>query len=285
MRNILLTTAVFGLFTLPGMAADMPVKAPPPVCQWCGFYIGGTAGGAWGENTSVDVVTTNTFINFPVLSPLGVSVGPASATATSGNISVDNRRGFTGGFEAGYNWQFENFVAGFETDIEGVSGSGSAAVAKSLTRNGFPGLAYNGTVAVSEKVNYLGTVRGRLGFLVAPTWLFYGTGGLAYGGTSSSTALAGAEAPNSGTTDVAGGGSTSGTRAGWTAGLGAEWMFMPHWTVKAEWLHYDLGRVTYSNGTMTGFLTGTTTVNFRDASNSTVTFAGDIVRAGLNYKF
>jgi outer membrane immunogenic protein len=115
--------------------------------------------------------------------------------------------------------------------------------------------------------------------------LAYGTGGLAYGSASSATAIAGAETPNTGTTNIAGLGSYSNTRVGWAAGAGLEYLFIPNWTVKAEWLHYDLGTATYSNGTMNGLLTGTNTIAFTDVSNSAVKFTGDIVRAGLNYKF
>jgi opacity protein-like surface antigen len=39
---------------------------------------------------------------------------------------------------------------------------------------------------VSRRVTYLGTVRGRLGLLATPTFLVYGTAGLAYGGVRSS---------------------------------------------------------------------------------------------------
>jgi outer membrane immunogenic protein len=62
-------------------------------------------------------------------------------------------------------------------------------------------------------------------------------------------------------------------------------IFIPNWTVKAEWLHYDLGTATYSNGSMNGLLNGTNTIAFTDVSSSSVKFTGDIVRAGLNYKF
>ena len=63
-----------------------------------------------------------------------------------------------------------------------------------------------------------------------------------------------------------------------------EYLFAANWTVKAEWLHYDLGTATYSNGTMTGILANGP-INFTDVSSSTVKFSGDIVRAGINYKF
>lgn len=296
MKKLLLATAAFGALAFPALAADMasaPVyKAPPPisVCNWCGFYVGATAGGAWNDNDPVNVVTTNSFNAGPPLSNAqGMTNGPASAAATTANIGA-SRVGFTGGVEAGYNWQLGNAVAGFETDIQAITGKSSATVTQVVPRVGFPGLNYTGTVAVSSKVDYVGTVRGRLGFLVAPTLLLYGTGGLAYGGTSSSTAITGAETPAVQTNDIAGTGATSGARVGWTGGAGLEWLFMSHWTLKAEWLHYDLGSVTYSNGTMNGIVAASSPlfaglVRFTDVSTSSVRFSGDLVRAGVNYKF
>jgi outer membrane immunogenic protein len=282
MRKFLLAGISMGPLVAPAIAAD----APPPtlVCLWCGFYVGGTLGGAWTGKNSVNVVTTNNFNN-PVLSPLEITAGPAAAVASSANLGV-GKGGFIGGFEAGYNWQFgSNWVAGLETDIEGISGGGdSDAVTQVVPRTAFPGFNYTSTVAVSDKVSYLGTVRARLGFIVAPSWLLYGTGGLAYGGASSSTAIGGGETPFTSSTNIAGAGSVSGTRTGWTTGVGLEWQFATNWTVKAEGLHYDLGTITYSNGTLSSVLT-TGPLAFTDLSTSIVKFSGVIVRAGLNYKF
>jgi outer membrane immunogenic protein len=62
MKRVLLTMAAFGLFALPAMAADLaprPVyKAPVPVWSWTGFYIGGTAGGAWLDSNITASGTT-----------------------------------------------------------------------------------------------------------------------------------------------------------------------------------------------------------------------------------
>jgi outer membrane immunogenic protein len=223
-----------------------------PPLDWTGFYIGGTVGGDWTDNNSVNVVTTDSFINFLADSPLGISSGAASATASSGTVGV----GRTGGFEGGYNYQFQsNVVVGFETDIENLSGGGSGALTQVISRAGFQGFNYTSTVAVSDHLHYLGTVRGRLGFLPKSTLLPYFTGGLAYGGASSSTAITGGETPFTDSSNIAGVGTFSGTRIGWTIGGGVEWMLSRNWTVKAEYLHYDLGTATYSNGTMTAFLT------------------------------
>ena len=36
-------------------------------------------------------------------------------------------------------------------------------------------------------------------------------------------------------------------RLGWSAGAGVEWMFNPKWSVKAEYLYYDLGTANTAN--------------------------------------
>lgn len=289
MKKFLLTAVAFTAVGLPAMAADLaPVyKAPSPALApgWTGFYLGGTLGGAWSD-TSVDVGTTNTFVNTPALSPLGRTAGPASAVAATGSVGTKTTA-LTGGVEGGYNWQLApNWLVGIEADFEAfASSNGPGQVTQVAPRTGFPGDTYTATLSASDRIDWLGTVRGRLGFLIAPALLVYGTGGLAYGSATSTTAITGAETPNTGTTNIAGLGSYSNTRVGWAAGAGLEYLFAPNWTVKAEWLHYDLGTATYSNGTMSGFLTGTNTIAFTDVSSSTVKFTGDIVRAGVNYKF
>ena len=49
-----------------------------------------------------------------------------------------------------------------------------------------PGSTAVAAIAASKSLDYLGTVRGRLGYLFTPTLLVYATGGLAYGGVNSS---------------------------------------------------------------------------------------------------
>jgi outer membrane immunogenic protein len=162
---------------------------------------------------------------------------------------------------------------------------------------------WNTTTAVSDHLNYLGTVRARIGVIAWPTLLLYGTGGFAYGGVSSNTSMginatvnatgspAEALPPGSPVPGVAPGftsGSFSGTRTGWTAGAGLEWMFLPNWSAKLEYLHYHLGSATYGTG---GYsvnvgptdlpLTGIAAI----ATSTTEQFRGDIVRVGLNYQF
>jgi outer membrane immunogenic protein len=121
-------------------------------------------------------------------------------------------------------------------------------------------------------------VRGRLGFLVAPTWLIYVTGGLAYGGVNGSTTLN--QVGTNGFVGV-GFGSFSDTRAGGTIGAGLEWMFAQRWTAKVEYLHYDLGTPSFASVATSGFFA---TPVYQNVLSSTH-FQGNLVRVGLNYRF
>jgi outer membrane immunogenic protein len=59
-------------------------------------------------------------------------------------------------------------------------------------------------------------------------------------------------------------------------------MFAPHWTVKGEYLYYDLGELTV-NTLLLGFEpTGVVQSSF---AQTTTRFNGSIARAGINYKF
>jgi outer membrane immunogenic protein len=257
-----------------------------PGQDWTGYYIGVNAGGTWSGN-SVDVTTVSTFINTAALTPLGQTSGPAAAAGATGSFPV-NRTGFIGGGQYGYNYQISSsVVAGIEADIQGVAGAtGSSGVTNVTPRTGFfPPNTMVTTVGVRQRLDYLGTVRGRLGFLVTPTLWAYATGGLAYGGVESSTSITTSENPITGSTTATGSGSAPTARLGWTAGGGVEWAFAPSWSAKAEYLYYDLGTATYGNGPLTSFLTGTTTVNFVDSSSSSTRFTGSIARVGINYQF
>jgi outer membrane immunogenic protein len=294
MRKFLLTTAAFGLLAAPSMAADLaPVyKAPAPVCMWCGFYVGFNAGGTWSDNDSVNV-TSALAQDFD---PGPDSVGAASAAGASGKVPGEGGARFIGGGQIGYNWQISSaWLGGIETDLQGVVGNGSG----NGTLNTSVGLAdffgnpdtFTTTIRTTKQLDYFGTLRGRFGYLFGPTFLAYGTGGLAYGGVKASTSIG--QANNDcvffpgdclqPTTSAAG--AISQTRIGWTAGAGLEWLFATRWSAKVEYLYYDLGSVTFANaplvtgiGTLAG-AGGPAIVN----STTTVDFKGNIVRVGVNY--
>jgi outer membrane immunogenic protein len=123
-------------------------------------------------------------------------------------------------------------------------------------------------------------LRGRLGIVANQNWLLYVTGGLAYGGVKANDSIV--QTSTNGFSG-AGFGSLSTTRAGWALGAGTEWMFAPKWSVKAEYLHYDLGTASFGSapvGTPTSaFFVGTP----YQTNVTSVRFQGDMVRLGLNY--
>jgi outer membrane immunogenic protein len=59
---------------------------------------------------------------------------------------------------------------------------------------------------------------------------------------------------------------------GWTAGAGGEWAFAPRWSLKGEWLHYDVG-----NQKVGGAIDNNTVTQFFNIKNT--------IRGGINYHF
>jgi outer membrane immunogenic protein len=229
--------AAFALFSAPALGADRPVpyKAAPmaaaaPVFNWTGFYIGGQGGYAWGDSVQC----------FQCGEPTGGATDPYHI------------RGGFGGATAGYNWQFNpNWIVGIETDFSfsGIKGIGHDSPTY-------------GCGECFTKVDWFGTVRGRLGYAVGNT-LFYGTGGWAYGHLKASFTSC-LPTPD-----------CHGTRHdGWTAGGGIEWAFAPAWSAKLEYLHVDLGRRVFSD-----------TGNCAVVVSCSVDAKFDLVRVGLNYRF
>ena len=166
-------------------AADMALKAPPlpaPVYSWTGWYVGLNLGGSFGK-----AADTSTF-----------GAGPTVFSSTSSRLD-----GVIGGGQIGYNWQANsNWLLGLEADIQGSSERGTATSSVGIA--GLCGViavfpcTTLGTLVDQEKLPWFGTVRGRVGVLASPTWLFYVTGGLAYGEIKSSETLTVAGGPFAG---------------------------------------------------------------------------------------
>jgi outer membrane immunogenic protein len=288
MRKLLFAVSALGLIALPAMAADLGpfYRAPIPVAVlgWTGPYVGATLGSAWTDS-NVSEATGATFCN-PALA--GCAAGPAFSSALAAAIPGTfgtSGVGIIGGGEFGYNWQSGQFVLGFEADISGSTISGSELLSGARGVVGFPANTVGVSGSANAKVDYLGTVRGRAGYLLTPPLLAYVTGGLAYGGASSNTTLAEqVVGPCSCGSFPAVAGSTSTARAGWTVGGGVEYMFAPHWTVKSEYLYYDLGSVTYALPPIVQ-TTAAGTPFFGATGASHVAFTGNVARAGVNFGF
>jgi len=272
-RFALTIAAAIGFVSVNAHAADlrMPVKAPPPVAaavwSWTGFYIGVNGGYSWGRSRSDAAFTTGTGV---------VIVPPAGSILGNG---FDLTGGLAGG-QIGYNWQMSNWLIGLEGDGQWASerGSTSFLCAAPVVGACLPGLTVvppgaTGTAGtISQKIEAFGTFRGRVGWLVTPEVLLYGTGGLAVGSVRTSLGLAGfttAGAP------IAITAANSTTRVGWTAGAGIEGMFARNWSAKLEYLYMDLGSFNNSLALAAPGL----------AINARSRVTDNILRAGINYHF
>jgi outer membrane immunogenic protein len=292
-KRFLFATAAFGVLALPAMAADLaPIYKAPPVlvCSWCGFYFGANAGGTWSSDNSMNLSSgvAQDFFAGPN------SFGAASAAGVAGRAPTGNQAGFIGGGQIGYNWQMSPvWLFGVETDIQGATGNSSGTLGTSVGPIAFAGNpdTLRTTITASKQLNYIGTVRERVGYLWTPTFLVYGTGGLAYGGVKASTAISQSNddcvffAASCVQSATGAAGSISQTRVGWTAGGGWEWMFASRWSAKVEYLYYDLGTVNFVNSPL---VTGPNTFPGAGGpvivgSGGSAEFRGNIARAGINY--
>jgi outer membrane immunogenic protein len=262
-----------------------PPAVPPPLPAWTGFYIGLNAGGQWFDNNNMNVLSSGTF-NPAGLNPSIMNVGAAGATT---NLSGTNNGGFIAGGQIGYNWRLGwGGVAGIEADFQGVSGGPSFTGTTSvLANNGIPVVT---NLDASKRLDWLSTLRGRLGWLAMPTLLVYGTGGFAFGDVKSDIDIAQSNAGVSATFGQTAA-NFSDTRSGWAAGAGFEWLFFPNWSMKVEWLHYDLGDVSFIAPELNAAITGSGaalpigTVRYGITPVVNTRFDGDIARVGVNYHF
>lgn len=234
-----------GRYAYNAMAAVPPVA---PVWNWSGFYIGANGGYGWGRDPFTTLVMT-TRSGAPI------------------NLSGVDSRGFIGGFQAGANWQTGPVVSGLEIDLSGSDIKGTSSIS-GLDRFGAPFARMQ-----TDKFDLLSSGRARLGYLVWPNTLLYGTGGLAWTRLSQTT------------TDVNSDGTTIETtpswRFGWAAGAGGETrLWNTNWLARVEYLHYDFGN---SGGSIGGITNGV--VTFDTANSISHRLTADVVRAGVNYKF
>lgn len=251
--------------TIAASAADMPTKAPvyAPVAvyNWSGFYAGVNAGAAFGRASTQTSTTVGTYF----------AATSIPAIAAAGDQSANNT-GFTGGVQIGYNWQINSAVIGLEADFGymGLRASSSAgAVYPCCAPTAF-------TVSSSTKTDWLMTLRPRVG-IANNNWLLYVTGGLAVAQVKADFTFADTFAL------AAESASISKTKAGWALGGGVEYAMAGPWSLKAEYLHVDLGSVSTTSNNMT--LTAAAIPSPGSTWSHSVKVTDDIVRVGLNYKF
>jgi outer membrane immunogenic protein len=291
------------------MAKAIPSAPVEPVTQtqspWGGIYAGVNVGYNAGTNSNVTSENWNNQTQAGT-GPGGlVQSGSTISTTFTGNAS-NNQSGFAGGVQLGYNYLTSRLLFGAETDLQGSNTRGTSIIygdardqvnsqVTIVLPGGLPPLVLPGTYTgsgvgtntIQGGVDYIGTVRGRIGYLAKPELLLYGTAGLAYGGAwanytqlaayegqASIAAISSAVQPLQ---NYNGTGSQTKLLTGWTAGAGAEWMFMPNLSLKGEALYWDLGRMTVNTKALGG-----DGIN-KIWGNSSVNYSGIMTRVGLNY--
>jgi outer membrane immunogenic protein len=223
MRQII--TVLFGVVALsvagvPGsLAADMPTKArvAAPVMgpSWTACYIGGNGGGGWARESRTWTSVNGTPLNpaFPLGSPT------ASGLAVGGQIGCD--------YQFNSNW------------VVGVRGMWDWSSLKGSSFIPLPNIGNFRDQFSNTKVESFGTVVGRVGYLVSPTVMLYGLGGVAWSKNHYTV-----------TTASAGGDgvlfSGDQARIGYDVGAGVSWMFAPNWALWVEYDHMGFGTKTAS---------------------------------------
>ncbi len=226
MKKLLIAGAAFAaLIGTPALGADMALKAAPPpapVWSWTGFYLGANVGGAWANHST-----------FTMSDPLASFVfAPFSFSTNSPSSAI-------GGVHGGYNYQVgPSWLVGLEADFSwtGLKLTGNSP----MTATAGGGAVPNANAFDNTKVKDIGTVRGRLGVLATPAWLFYVTGGYAYAdiGYQGGWACGPPGCTGAQFLSVA---SFSKWVSGWVAGAGTEYHIGgTGWILGAEYLYYGL---------------------------------------------
>lgn len=251
LRSISLGSALTALSISTVSAADLApppglIYMPPPAFTWAGPYVGVTAGYANGFHSFDDLA--GAFLGYP-------------------GLANDQSKGFAGGGIVGFNLQAGSLVYGIEADLSWLGNKSAYVDPNGAVNNFYP--------SETNRLNDLGTVRGRLGLAVDRT-LFYFTAGLAIGEVVNTAQYNSSKFPTTGTPAF----NIDSTRAGWVVGSGLEYAMTPNWMIRGEALYAQLNQ-TIASWTSPGSPTFPANAVYNLRFNTSVA----IVRAGLSYKF
>jgi outer membrane immunogenic protein len=277
MKKFLSSAAMTALLGGSAMAADMPIKAPPmlmpscPNCNWDGFYIGGNVGGSIGHDRTTEAVSINP------AAPPGVTNPLASQAYTL------SPAGGLGGFQLGWNRQFGSWVWGIEGDWD-WSGQQDKSQVQNFIASSVVVAPATLTYSDEQKISWLATLRGRLGW-AQDCFLWYLTGGAAFGEVQSSHNFAVAETVGATFGPAAGAAGFNTTKTGWTIGGGVEtalpWLGASNrWSAKLEYLYVDLGSVSSTFIVPNPGVAGSA---YTVSSSSSI--HDHLIRVGVNYRF
>jgi outer membrane immunogenic protein len=208
-RSLALVAMAFGGSGV--RAADMPLKAPPPVVyySWTGCYVGLNIGENYGRSKTEYGANTLDI----------VGIGPGGGLQATNNIKLS---GLIGGAQVGCNYQVASWVFGLEGDFDATNKDGQEIQT----------LRPTWSVQVTE--TWLATARARLGYTVTDKWLWYVTGGGAWTSMRVNNFIPGAVGPLFTSQEKR-------TVSGWTVGVGTEYAVGYGWSIKSEFLYVNFG--------------------------------------------
>jgi high affinity Mn2+ porin len=215
---------------LSGLSLSVALEGPAAAADvqrfdWSGLYVGGHVAYERGH-------TNNTLFD----------PDPAPSSRSFGSLY--------GGLQMGYNYVLPSrLLFGGEADVSFPNFLEDGLISGQMTTGG---------TSVTDKVDYIATLRGRVGYAF-DHWLVYGTGGFAW----SQARLVEAPGLSSDLDKVLA------TRTGWVTGLGAEYAIAPDWTARFEYVYDHFGSVS---------------ARFPSGFGSMSAFDLQMVRLGLNYK-
>jgi outer membrane immunogenic protein len=213
-------------------AGTMPISAMSQSLAWTGYYLGASVGGRFASN---DWTTYAACPNSGVCR--GGIVGPDYA-------QTFNSAGFRLSAFGGRNWMLDStWLAGVEAEIGWANNrNANGPIPGTTVSGGVPSITNGDTAAVN--LSWDASVRARLGTLVRPDTLIFGTAGLALqqvemvatcnnnGLTTYCTQPPGVPHFDSQTLIL----------PGWTVGAGVEHLLAPNWLVRLEYRFADFGQ-------------------------------------------
>jgi outer membrane immunogenic protein len=276
-------------------------NAAPAVASWTGCYVGVNGGYGWnnGRISYNDVNVSGgsgTADADPINHVADVNGGTDAYIPTPTSVGGS---GALAGLEGGCNWQAQqSWVLGVEADLgwANIGGTNTTSAnsgplqykigpATALVPLGlYTGLDTTGTANEQASVHWLSTIRARGGFALQQNLLLYGTGGLAIGGITTQGSV---NILTPGSPSLTWSGADSTIKIGPVIGAGLEWAFYDRWTVKAEYLWYDLdlGSSSHPLNCSISVPNGCATFYYPTLGSVSTSISGSIVRAGINYKF
>jgi outer membrane immunogenic protein len=237
-RNIFVCATVLLFLATPAFAADItsPVYKAQSTAQafnWNGVYAGVALGGRWPK---ADWTTTGI--------PTGVPGQVQAPDPTTAFASFDSATFKAGGY-LGYNFQIQSVILGLEGDI--YWGHNSKTIAGIPGTFGTGGQGVGPAASLHDSANMtLGwdaSIRGRVGYLVAPNWLVFATGGVGWqqidvNATCDGTLQSWCIAPRNETYSM--------TKIGWIVGGGVEALIWQNWLLRAEYRYADYGSIDHT---------------------------------------